>query len=491
MKGALAMLLVASLAACDIVYSLDRPVIDAPPVPGPDLVTARFVRKQIAREGGDVMELTADDVSASVVLANGARPEVEREGDTFRFAWTRGMTYFLTFVQPDRAPLTYVMDTESLVHIRRELARDGIVPSAGTQLDITMTNLGQMTSYTFVMATGIWVQATSAVVGANRFVVDWADPVTFVTRQPRLLAPGDRLYCVEFDTVLNGSGGLAYHALKRWAVGDQFAMIDGTTTMVTCPLADMSLSKCARAVVDRDAELELVQNAVSSPAYSTITWGTHVVAIPAPELGPYNALWLAFDQGNGPFPDFIGDMPYQNPFAGHDVALQSSMGLSREVRAKGQDNPITFAAARRHYYRPADNCGPSTAIAELAMPSPPAFGGAYFVNDGDLQLSATQPIRVSWELRSPGPVDYYLIQLYEIVAGDGEDTKAVERHAWVTTKNELTLERDRFETGHQYIMGITATYGFPDAATGDFSTTRWPAPVGSATNYSGVFTVAP
>ena len=486
MKGALLALLIA--AGCDIVYDLHRPPTDAPPEPGTDEARATFVRTVLDEPGGAVSTRPALDVTATVVLANGARPEVRRVGDDFVFAWTRGMTYELTFERPDRAPLTYLSDAEHLQHAQRELARDGAPPAAGSILDVTMTNLGTAT-FTYIMSTGTWAIGGSGST-LDQFAVDFTQRSTFLTGRPRLLTADDRLYCATFESVLDGAGGLAYNALKRVTSGT-FAMLDGMRTPIACDVQDIPLDRCARIDIDRLAEAARVAG-VAAPAFTGSSYSTQILAVPTPEFGPWSSLWLAFDNSSiAPTSSFNGTLHYANPFPGHGDAVFSWAARTRTVQVSGGQKAAVIAVSAGHFYRPAAACGAVAPVAEIAIPSPPAFGGAYVINDGELQLSSTRPVEVSWENRTPGPVDYYLVILSRLIETPDGGTGLEELRTWVTTGTELKLDRSLLMGSKQYVVSITATYGYPNVATGDFRTQRWPEAVAAATNYSGVFTVKP
>jgi hypothetical protein len=475
-------LLVAS--GCDVVYGLDRP---PEPEPGTDMVTARFVRQLLGEAGGSIVESPLE-ATASVVLANGARPEVTVEDGTYTFAWTRDMTYQLTFERVDRPPITYVMNTEQLVVTQRELTHDGVAPAKDTLLDVRMSGIGTP-SFTAVSSTGVWTFATSGV-DPTSVALDWTAPSIFLTGRPRLLEPSDTLYCSAFDLVLDGAGGLAYNALKRWS-SQSIDMQDGTTTPVTCVLEEATLERCARMQIDREAELERVTSVIPA-SFGSSSYATFVLALPTPDFGPWAAPWVVFVSGNEPVIPFDGTLHYTIPFPQHTPAVMSAMSRVRNVYAQDSPKPVQLSAGTRQFYAPAENCETSATVTDIAIPSPPAIGGAFVVNDGELQLSRTRPIDVSWETRTPGPVDYYLVHLYELV-NDPEmgGSRLVEKHTWVTPMQEMTIARDVFESDQEYLIAVTTVFGWSGIADGDFRPTRWPAPLSTGSNYSGVFTVRP
>ncbi|MFN0247679.1 MAG: hypothetical protein ACKV2T_12405, partial [Kofleriaceae bacterium] len=417
------------------------------------------MRQYVGEEGGPVVETSSPDVTASVVLANGARPEVVREGDDFHFAWTRGMTYHLTFERADRAPLTYVMNTEELRHVQRELTRDGTTPDVGSRLDVSMTNVGPTPRFIALATTGVWSFWTSVAMGT--WSLDWTAPDFFLSGRPRLLEPRDNAYCLEFDGVVDDVSGLAYNALKRSAK-ISVGMSNGEPLAAGCVLEDRVLEKCVQMVVDRTAELARMDQVIPA-SFGPPNFATFVVAVPEPSFGPWLGPWLAQQAGNGPPTPFTGQVHYTNPFSGHNEAVRTGISRVRSVTAKGSGMPTVLAPGARQFYAATQNCGTATAIASVAIPSPPAFGGAFVVNDGELQLSRTRPIDVSWELRADGPVDYYVVQLLELVAdAETNASRLVERHAWVTRMQEMMIPRETFEPDREYIVGITTTYGWPN-----------------------------
>ncbi len=469
-----------------MVFSLDRPPIDAPPDPGTDMVTARFIRRQVEDEGAPFRDTQPQDVTASVVLENGARPLVEQEGDTFRFAWTRGMTYHLTFDRgQERSPLTFVANTEQLRHVQRTHGREGKLTQPGTRLDVTFENLGTA-ALLGVVTTGVWSFWTDQV--STPLVLEWPLEVRFLGGRSQILEARDSVYCLEYDEVIDS--GLQYRAVSRWGK-TSVTMDNGAVTTLACTLVERPLEKCARIEIDRAAELARLDGLLA-PTFDTTSFASFVLATPEAAYGPWASTWLALQTGSGPITPFSGTLHYTNPFASSSEAVQSVMFRVRYVKARGAMKAIPLPAGTSHFYRPTENCGAVAPIAQIAVPSPPAFGGAFLVTDAELQLSRTQPIHVSWETRTPGAVDYYLLQLYELVLDpDTLATVLVEKHAWVSTMQEMMLGRDTFEANREYVMSVSTLYGFVGTENGDFGTTRWPSPVASATNYSGVFTVKP
>lgn len=73
---------------------------------------------------------------------------------------------------------------------------------------------------------------------------------------------------------------------------------------------------------------------------------------------------------------------------------------------------------------------------------------------------------------------------------DGIASRLVEQRSWVTTGTSIEIDSDIFAADRDYVMAVASVYAWSEAANGDFRTPRWPAPVATATNYSGVFTVS-
>lgn len=487
MKRVLVTAVIAS--GCDVVFSLDRPPADAPaPEPGPDEVTARFRRAVLPEAGGTVSLESAPEVTATVVLANGARPEVTRDGDNFRFAWTRGTTYQITFDRGDRPPVTYAMSSEHLEIADPELARAGTTPSPGSRLDVTFQNVGTPVSL-FLISTGVWsISGNDGSVSTLN--VDWTNPDIFLSRRPRLLDERDDVYCLHYERVTEsaGTGGLTYNTIKR-ASASSVTMNDATPTTLTCLMSNLVLTDCARMEVDLEQERARVTQALTTGFGEQWSWGSFVIAVPSEELGPWHSPAITYEYGTGSTATpFIGQTHYKSPFIGHSPAVHSFMTRQRFVLAEDDATRIDLMAGTRQFYAAPPSCGAYELLAEISMPSPPAFGGVVLVNDGEVQLTDSEPIEVSWTDRTPGPVDYYLVTLHELVAESGV-SKLPERHSWVTTNKSILIDPGVFAVNHKYILEVVSNYGWANTAEGDFYTTRWPAPVASGTNFSGVFTV--
>jgi hypothetical protein len=322
-------------------------------------------------------------------------------------------------------------------------------------------------------------------------MIDWTAPGLFLTGRPRLLNANDTVYCSGFLAVTDGTGegNLSYTVLKRKG---QVAvnMANGVPTAVSCTADDMPLDRCARIEIDRQAELDRVVMAPPPTFINDTTFATVVLAVPEPTFGPGLSLWLAYQTGNGPPTPFRGTLHYANPFAGYGTAIHAAMVRRRDLLASGATQVLPISAGTFHYYPPTDACGTVAPRGEIAIPTPPAIGGLRLVQDTQLQLSKTRPIELSWDNATAGPVDYYIVALSRVVA-NGDATGLAEVKAWITTDTALEMERTLLEGQHRYIISITAQYSAPNAAMGDFATTRWPDPIAHAINWSSVFTVAP
>lgn len=418
-------------------------------------------------------DVAFEAVTGSVIHADSSIETLALD-DNGNFAFVADqLPYRLVFVDDGATPLEYQLTSQTIdlgVPVMRRYPMQPTPPA--TRLDLAMVN-EQPGGSPLVQSTGLWASLSPSGQSQSELLVDWGTAYTGLLDASEY----DALY-----VTMMASSGNGYTSITS-ACTTNVTLVGGTTTFGECDLAPTLPDHCTRVVSPGAAEIERLVGAVADgPEYRDATSGWQLLAAP---LGDPRAwgLRLAYDD-SGTVHDADVQVEYTDPFNGHLALAALSTAVSRPV---GVTNVY---ATTTHFARAQDSCSsPTQIMSAVAIAGMPTLGGTQLVRD-DLVvgLPASGLAELTWPIASPGTVDFYSVELFEIDLATGAFTGV---RNYMTVEPHVAIDPALFAASTHYVVLIFAFAGYPDASTGNLTRIGFPE-IGYATSAvtSGTFTVS-
>jgi hypothetical protein len=468
----------------------------APPDAAPDAgiaITGRELVRQIANDVQHLPQVT--DVPRHMVAMTAIAPDNTATpvavGSDGSFAFTSASPDVRLAVVRDGAPPVEYQVRATHLDLGEALAGryDRVAPGAGTSLAVTTT--GSIAGGAVVDTTGLWTQtAQPQGTSSASFTLDWtkatslSGPIGLVDS-----SANDQAFVAFFNGVAGG-----YIAVNEACPATELTMMDAMPNQLSCASAALPLDRCVQAAIG-DAD-EYQRLAAALPATLAYTGGGalwYVAAVPAPQLGPVGALWLAFGGTQSPPTTNLSQaISFANPFPGHTPVLAWTVYRARTLLLPGTTTGAPLTASTTYIVAPTASCPTPTAVTgNAAIAAPPALDGLALDHDGlTAALDRSQPHAITWDLAAAGAVDTWMVNLYRVTA-TGTQTQAALERSYVTTERSVAIDPADLAAGQTYVIELDAFQAYPNAAAGDFRTLGFPAaPYAESSTWSGSFEIS-
>ena len=454
------------LAGCQQIFGLDDPsLVDATGA------TVNGSYKVMWLENGsngivrNERAYTTDEASASVRLDDGTERDVElRANGSFGFATAyEEQPYVLTLRNPYGALAIHHSATnlDILDRVAGHLDRKP-VPTDGT-VTLVIDNPAPPLALEMVQTTGLWM--SGALTSAS---LDW-NQLQSLSGPRGLLESSkhDGLYYAGYmDTG-------EYMQLMYWGGQRDVDVVPPTTLPIH--VQNLFGTSCAELVLSlADEQKRIRRYAPASSASESQEW--QVYGALHDELAWALSHPLAFGISTTPSNRTVL-VNYANPL---DLPVKASARVtaSRVIDGVSLDvGSVSFTSVTQ------TTCGTGIPLPALdvAIPMNMHFAGSDLSADRTALTFSTDDPVATWDV-SPGRVDYYVVQLFEVVG-----SQLVSRYSAVTGAMSFAVPRDLLLTGHTYVLSVLVSAGIPGAKTGDFRTVTMPLATGYA--MSGFITV--
>jgi hypothetical protein len=456
-----------------------------------DLVTGRLGQRYATNDAA-FMPTVMDYVypPASVVMAvrldDGTTSAVSYSDDgTFSFPLaTPGQTYALAITAGGDVLAELQHTAAHLELVELAVGRPDRRPvTLPTTIQFQYTNNPGMQAV--VTSTGIWSRTPTGQNGAF-FDYRW-DMSTSLSNLGTIglldASQHDVVYLTK-ELPQNGVGTIA-----AWA-STSFTQTDGVSHVIAGTLTPTVVDQCKHVVAPgADTEARLVGAVPDN--YATTLWGWQILAVPSIDrLGPVGGLALA--TSGGTTTNNIDVMPmFANPYPGTQLIASMTVLRGRAVTAPGATSGMYVANAASVVtgFSGGGTCANDTATLAftIGVPAIPSIGGTLLDSDDQsLALDLTRPVPMTWSLAGSGPVDYYHVELDEVVVTGTSGTSRFPVRAIDTIATSATIDPSLFEHGHTYIVWVESVRAAPDAAAGILTGTVFPIELAQVWSHSFV-----
>jgi hypothetical protein len=467
------------LAGCDTVFGLTdlKPPADAAPdAVDPLHVVGRYHVLHTVNQGDFTPKLVDEPyppemMTLSVRLDDGSTPAVTYTADgAFSFPLaTAGQSYRLTAADPRQS----IEVQAAANHLELgDRAAGRLSPAPVTMPTPIHFQLSTTSNVIYVSSTGVWTQ-TYAGTNTGTFDFDWQQARASIDHGLLDAALYDRLYVATMASY--GAGPTAYGAVSSYGAYS-VTLTDGQPTVISSPAIAMIMhDRCTHVLALRGEVYGRIHAAM--PGFPTFGDGWSVLALPSYELESAGALLVAAGGEANPTPSDIDDTAtYFNPFVGTDLAAAMDVIVQRPLQLPGTTTAVTITGGVRTLQKiPGMTCASRVIVqSTIGIAATPQLDGTPLATDNQAVTLAPAPDPVaSWTLASPGPVDYAVVVLFEVVNSGGA-TALVARRGVLTAGTSATFDRALFASGHTYLVQITNVLGAPNAAAGDVTTITYP-----------------
>jgi hypothetical protein len=169
---------------------------------------------------------------------------------------------------------------------------------------------------------------------------------------------------------------------------------------------------------------------------------------------------------------------YANPF-GEDTFALLSAGFVHDVALQGAQ-PHAFATGTAHSVLAPPDCSTTVILGgSAAIPGKPRIDGADIpdipATTAQITFDRTRPAMIDAPIppAGAGAVDVWTLAVYELTVVSGTTT-ATNVRTYVTAEPPFRVDPAVFEVGSYYLLEVYTSAGYPNAASGDFTTVQWP-----------------
>ncbi len=433
------------------------------------------------------------DITLTVTLDDGSTPPVDYNADgTFTFELAQpGQSYRLVISNAAVTVLEYQAADPRIALVTRIAGRPDRVPvTKPTTINFSYSNPAPCTvttpCYPIVLSTGLY--SFTGVPGESNtgvFPYNWQNASSQGGALGLLDASrSDAVYLEQYQQTMVGTG---YYDTIVGTATAQITQTDGGTSSIgdgntRAPMTAVSLNKCGHVIAAFYDELHRLGTAVPESDYDNAADDWQFAEVPDETLGPVAASWVAvYSQPNGAVADSDGQFQFGNPFAGTQLIAGMQVYAQRPIALPSTTTPgaLTNQTFEWIDMPKLDSTCPAnvvtlpsggTAIASLAT-----LAGVVLDSDSQtVMLDPNMDPVVTWTTAAPGPLDYSIAWLFELLPANGTTT-TVERYVIMThDRTQVTFPRALFATGHAYVIRIDDHVGNPNAKSGDFSVMAYP-----------------
>jgi hypothetical protein len=425
------------------------------------LVHAR-VGNQVVTANGTVSEVYTAEVQ--VYLDDGTQPTLTIGGDdSFTFEReTADQGYIIVYgsSQLDGSTPEYHVAFPTFGRT------NAVAPTDDTELDITLAHGSDITGgLTTLFATGLRAEL-DAPDGTDpfTFAVDWEDAYTIVEGDEAGLldaSQGDTLWFLHYN---DGSDSYAIDTAANVAE----TLMDGQTATINAALATPLTQECTHFLADGDGEAtRMGANLGVDP--DNVDTDYVVASMPAASQTFAATYDLAYGNSDGAGGTTFH---YTNPFPNEGELAALDSHVSNIQRKAGMSTVTLDADLFTDAPLVTHSCGPAQPT--LSLPIGVGMPSAVHLNDkllgGDntqiQQMNGLVEVKIDTTIAN---VDVYILQLFDVTNGNFNYVQT-----YYSASSTFEVTDDNFEKNHQFLFYIGTEYGFPNAATGDLTTTGYP-----------------
>jgi len=456
-------------SACDEVFSLDRPPIDAAIDGPPVTITGQLSRTFVHNDASGAPTTTTVVPEEPTAFVAGAEvPLTWNAADgTFSFGGDEGGTWSVRTGTTELSSRSKQLELVDLVYGRPEQRR----VEAGTALVYEVTSPA-ITAFVNIDTTGVWSASPGLATSETKFALDWT--TAGFQGVPGIIegSRNDELFFAWFD--VRGVDP-DHHFVMSHVKRTRFDQAIGDTSTVSSALgALLPGTACAHVAAPRADALERLDAAYpgGTPRAAWALFG-----VPRAELGVTAALTIATASG---LTNVDHDVAYTDPFTGLDLVLTMTAATDRMVDGRVLSSATSSNA--RVTREATCNASDASLGGEPPMPTRPRLSGALLADRVTVGLAPDERAVLTWEHVGSQVGDAHSVILHEVT---GSGALRTVRH-YVTSEPHLVFDVESLPTG-SYQLDIRSRTGVPRAAIGDVTEQTYPFTQGL---YRAVFSVS-
>ncbi len=491
-------------AGCETIFNVKGghdpkdAVIDAPPDVPANVVAGSYT-ELYATNNPDLTPTTTSyvfapsEITLTVTLDDGSTPPVDYNADgTFTFGLAQpGQSYRLVITNSAIGVLEYQAADPRFTMVSRLAGRPDRVPvTMPTTINFGYSNPAACTvaapCYPLILSTGLYsFSGVSGVSNSGSFAYNWQNASSQAGTLGLLDATrNDAVYLEQYQQTMVGTG---YYNMTVGVATAQITQTDGGTSSIgngntRTPMTAVSLNKCAHMIAAFYDELHRLGTAVPETGYNNAADDWQLAEVPDETIGPVAASWVGvYSQPSGSVADSDGQFGFGNPFDGTQLIAGMQVYASRPISLPGTTTPGAFTNQTFEWIDmpKLDSTCPANVVTlpsgGIAIASLATLAGVALDTDSQTVMldPDTDPV-VTWTTAAPGPLDYSIALLYELLPSGGTTTQVLRYQIMIHDRTRVSFPRALFATGHAYVVRIDNHVGIPNAKSGDFSVLTYP-----------------